>query len=297
MKEAIHIKYLIASEQDQLWGLTVNSVGYQHIERNAPYPSGDHPTRYLFSTERGRVLDECQLLYIIRGRGTFASANQKQIKIKEGNMFLLFPGEWHSYKPDPDTGWDEYWIGFKGVNIDNRIQHGFFYKDKPVFNVGVRDDIAHLYKQAIEIAKQQDTGFQQLLAGIVNHLLGLAYSQDKHASFEDLKVVNQINKAKIIMSDNFHTNITPEEVAGRVNMSYSWFRRLFRQYTGFPPSQYLTELRLQRSKELLTNTSLTSQEVSFEVGFENSDYFCTVFKKKTGMTPIKYREITQGKNL
>lgn len=297
MKKTIHIKYLIASEQDMLWGLTINSVGYQHIEKNSPYPPGNHPTRYLFSTEKGRVLDEYQLLYITKGRGSFASASQKRTNIKEGNMFLLFPGEWHSYRPDPATGWDEYWIGFKGINIDNRIQNGFFGKEKPVFNVGIRDNIVQLYKQAIEIAKEQNTGFQQMLAGVVNHLLGLAYSQNKHSSFEDLKVIKQINRAKIIMYENFHLNITPEEVAQQVHMSYSWFRRIFRQYTGFPPSQYLLELRLQRSKELLTNTVLTSQEIAFGVGFENSDYFCTVFRKKTGITPIKYREVTQGKNL
>lgn len=297
MEKTLRVKYLIASDQDVLWGLTINSVGYQRIEKDSPYPPQSHPTRYLFSTEKGRVLDEYQLLYITKGKGSFISESHKKINIKEGSMFLLFPGEWHSYRPDSSTGWDEYWIGFKGVNIDNRIEHGFFNKEKPIFNVGLRDDIVQLYKQAIEIAKEQNTGFQPMLAGVVNHLLGLAYSQNKHSSFEELKVIKQINKAKIIMQENFHRDISLEEVANEVHMSYSWFRRIFKQYTGFPPSQYLLELKLQRSKELLTNSSLTSQEVAFEVGFENSDYFCTVFRKKTGMTPIAYREMTQGKNL
>lgn len=297
MEKAIHIKYLIASEHDALWGLTINSVGYQHVEKDSPYPLGIHPTRYLFSTQRGRILDEYQLLYIVQGKGSFLSTSQKRTKVKEGQMFLLFPGEWHNYKPDQATGWDEYWIGFTGINMDSRVQHGFFSKDKPLFNVGIRNNIVQLYKQAIDIAKKQDTGFQQMLAGIVNNLLGHAYSENKHASFEDMQVVKQINRAKIIMSDNFHTDIALEEIASRVNMSYSWFRRLFKQYTGFSPSQYLIELRLQKGKELLTNTGLTSQEIAFELGFENSDYFCTVFKKKTGVTPIKYREITQGRNI
>lgn len=297
MKRVLSVKYLIASEHDILWGLTINSVGYQRIGKGSPYPPQNHPTRYLFSTEKGRILNEYQLLYITRGKGSFVSHSQKRTAVKEGNMLLLFPGEWHSYKPDPVEGWDEYWIGFKGVNIDNRIQSGFFSKQKPIFNVGLRDDLVQLYKQAIETAKEQNTGFQQMLAGIVNHLLGLAYSQNKHSSFEELQVIKQINKAKIIMQEGFHLGINPEGVAQEVNMSYSWFRRIFKQYTGFPPSQYLLELKLQRSKELLTNTVLTSQEIAFDVGFESSDYFCTFFRKKTGMTPIQYREITQGKNL
>ncbi|MDR3059352.1 MAG: AraC family transcriptional regulator [Prevotella sp.] len=297
MKNTSHIKYLIASDQDILWGLTVSSVGFQHIKKNSPYPPGNHPTRYLFSTERGRILDEYQLIYIVRGRGSFISKSQKLTNIKEGNMFLLFPGEWHSYKPDSLTGWDEYWIGFKGINIDNRIENGFFRKDKPVFNIGIRDDIIQLFNQAINISREQNTGFQQMLAGIVNYLLGFAYSQNKHASFEDLRVVKQINRAKIIMYESFSNNITPEEIASQVNMGYSWFRKLFKQYTGFPPSQFLIELKVQKCKELLTNTDLSSQEIAYEVGFENPDYFCTLFKKKVGLTPIKYREITQGKEI
>ena len=296
-KDSVHIKYLITNERDIQWGLTVNSVGFQHIEPGDPYPPRNHPTRYLFSTEKGRILEECQLLYITHGRGKFVSTNCKTTDVPEGRMFLIFPNEWHSYKPDTPTGWDEYWIGFKGINIDNRIDKDFFNSQKPIFNVGIQQDIVQLYRQAIVIATEQKFGFQQMLAGIVNLLLGYAYSYDKQSSFEEMKATKQINKAKVIILDNLYTHITPEEIATRLNMSYSWFRRIFKQYTGFSPSQYIIELRIQKGKELLTNTDMPSQEIAYEIGFENPDYFCTVFKKKTGMNPFKYREFTQGRNL
>jgi transcriptional regulator GlxA family with amidase domain len=72
---------------------------------------------------------------------------------------------------------------------------------------------------------------------------------------------------------------------------------MFKQYTGFSPCRYILELRLQRCRELLTNTDLPSREIAFRTGFENPDYFCTLFKKHTGITPIGYREFTQGKVL
>jgi AraC-like DNA-binding protein len=296
MDNAIHIKYLITNERDVQWGMTINTAGYQHIEKGSSYPPQNHPTRYLFSTAKGRVLSEYQLLYITHGRGKFVSAHTKETEIQEGNMFLLFPNEWHNYSPNKSTGWDEYWIGFEGANIDGRIQNSFFQKDKAVFNVGIHDEIVQLYKQAIEIAQEQKFGFQQMLAGIVNHLLGYAYSYDKQLSFEESRVSNQINKAKIIMQDNLHTQITPEEIALRLNMSYSWFRRVFKQYTGFSPIAYIIELKIQKAKELLTNTSLSSKEIAFAIGFENADYFCAIFKQKTGKSPIKYRKFTQGVN-
>jgi AraC-like DNA-binding protein len=297
MKESIHIKYLIVNEQDALWGLTINSVGFQHIEAHTSYPQGNHPSRYLFSPQAGRILDEFQLIYISSGKGIFTSKSCEETEIKSGNFFLLFPEEWHNYSPSKDTGWDEYWIGFSGVNMENRVQNNFFNKAKPIFNVGLNDEIVSTYKLAIQVAKAQETGFQQMLAGIVNYLLGLTYAKDKLNTFEDLRVVNQINKAKIIMLDLYTKEIKLEDIAQEVNMSYSWFRRVFRQYTGFSPSQYLQELRLQKSKDLLTNTLKPVKEIAYEVGFENADYFCTAFRKKIGSTPLKYRNFTRGMDL
>ena len=295
MNKLNHIKYLIVNEHDLLWGITVNSVGDQAISPNSIYPPNNHPTRYLFTTTKGRILEEYQLLYIAEGSGTFESKSVKLQQVKQGNMFLLFPGEWHSYSPDKQNGWSEYWIGFQGKNIDKRILNGFFNTHKPVFNVGVNNEIIELYKQAINIAVDQKAGFQQMLAGIVNHLLGLAYSLDKNLQFEDLQVSNKINKAKIIIGDNLLIGIKAEIVAENVNMSYSWFRRIFKEYTGFAPAQYIQELKIQKGKELLTNTSLSAKEIAFKLKFENPEYFFTAFKRKIRMTPIQYRELTQGK--
>ena len=294
MKEIVHLKYLLANEEDSRWGLVVNSVGFQRIDPGEEYPPKHHPTRYLFTAKKGRVLHEYQLLYICQGKGKFVSAHQKKGDLKTGNMFLLYPGEWHNYAPDKTTGWSEYWIGFTGINIDNRIQHGFFNKKKPIFNIGLNKEIIELYQRAIEIAENQTTGFQQMLAGIVNYLLGIAYSQDKLASFEDLDVTAQIERAKILMYENYRRPISPEFISEAVCMSYSWFRRVFKQYTGLTPYQYILELRLRRGKELLVNTNLSSQEISFEIGFENPDYFCTAFKKKVGRTPIEFRKMAKG---
>jgi AraC-like DNA-binding protein len=297
MKESIHIKYLIANEQDASWGLTINTVGFQHINANSLYPPDNHPTRYLFSTNKGRILDEYQLVYLSNGNGRFSSKNCKQTEIQGGNFFLLFPGEWHNYEPSKETGWDEYWIGFNGINMDARVQNNFFTRNRPVFNVGLSEEIVQLYRLAITVAWEQQSGFQQMLAGIVNHLLGIAYSRNKLNTFENLQVTDQINKAKIVMLDSYTKDIKLEEIAQQVNMSYSWFRRIFKQYTGFSPAQYLQELRLQKSKSLLTNTSKSIKEITYDSGFKTADYFCVAFKKRTGSSPMNYRNFTQGKGL
>lgn len=289
--------YLMANDLDVAWGLTVTTVGRQEVAPHTLYPSGSHPQRYLFSTEKGRILQEYQLIYITRGSGWFASAHQKKTAVRAGDLFLLFPGEWHNYAPDSKTGWREAWIGFTGENMDKRVRANFFCVDKSIFNIGILEEVVQYYKLAIQAAAAQKTGYQQHLAGLVNMLLGAAYSMDKELAFQQMEVDSQINQAKVFMQENLEKNIPGEAVAGAVNMGYSRFRKVFREYTGFAPAQYMQELKMTKSKELLTNTSMTCQQIAYSLGFESPSYFNVSFRRRTGMTPSDYRDMTQGRRL
>lgn len=295
MNENIHLKYLMSSEKDKQWGLTVNTVGCQRIRRKEPYPPKNHPQGYLFSKEKGRILNEYQLIYIVRGKGFFTSSHCTKTSVSPGMMMLLFPSEWHTYHPD-DDGWDEFWIGFKGMSIDYRMEANFFSLNHPVLDVGLHDSIIHLYEQSLDIAVAQEFGFQALLAGIVNNLLGYAYAFGEN-SLRQNSDSDIVIKARNYIRDYLSEHIYPEDIAKHLGLSYTSFRRFFKSYTGFSPAAYILEQKINKCKEWLTNSEYTSQEIAFQAGFDNPDYFCTVFKRKTGMTPIEYRNFTQGKNL
>lgn len=296
MSQTTRRKYLTINPSDQKWGLTTHSVGHQVISENEAYPPQVHPTRYLFNIENGRILNEYQLLYITKGRGMFSSESSGRSQVKEGYMFLLFPGEWHTYRPDPETGWNEYWIGFDGRIMDEWVKDGFFRKESPVFNIGLNEEIIALYKRAIIIAEAQEANYQQALSGIACNLVSMALYLSRNRDFNKSDIASQISQAKIAVHDNISA-ITPEELAKITCMSYSKFRKIFKEYTGFAPSQYIQEVRITMAKELLTNTSKSIKEIAIELGYDNKDYFFTVFKKVTGSTPITYRRHTQGEDL
>ena len=286
-------KYLIINNEDYAWGLAINSVGHQSIAENEVYPPQIHPTRYLFNAQTGRTLDEYQLLYITSGKGMFYSESGGRHQIREGDMFLLFPGEWHTYRPEQTTGWNEYWIGFNGRIMEDWVKEGFFSKESPVFNVGLNEELISLYKRAIMIADAQEANYQQALSGIVCNLVSMALYLSRNRDFNSSDISAQINSAKIAVHENVST-ITPEELARLVCMSYSKFRKIFKEYTGFAPAQYIQEVRINMAKEMLTNTSRSIKEIAFDLGYENKDYFFTVFKKVVGTTPANYRSHTQG---
>jgi hypothetical protein len=169
-------KYMVANERDARWGLTVSTVGYDEVLAGESYPTTNHPDGYFFDVSKGRTLNEYQLLYLVEGEGIFTSAHQKPTKIKAGDIFLLFPGEWHNYYPVSHKTWKSYWIGYKGRNMDDRVRAGFLSPEKPIYHVGYSGMIVSLYDSALNAAREEAAYVQQILAGIVNHLIGLMYS-------------------------------------------------------------------------------------------------------------------------
>lgn len=290
------INYMVTSEEDELWGLTVTTVGQQSIAEGELYPPKNHPMGYYFNIEKGRILNEFQLLYITNGNGVFTFGTNKQsCLITEGKMFFLMPGVWHTYKPLENSGWNEYWIGFKGDIINRIVDEGFFLNRQPVFNIGFNERIIDLYLKAMEIAKEERAGYQQALSGIVMHILGLMYYRDKTRDFEDEELIKKINKAKVIMRESVYKSLAPEDVARSLNISYSGFRRAFKEFTGTSPSKYMMELKLNEAKLLLSTTSQSIKEVAYVLNFENPDYFPVFFKKRTGFTPLEYRNNVEVK--
>lgn len=283
----IRFHYLIANKADVEYGCTVSVVGSQTISPDEDYPSKEHPPGYLFDPERGRILQEYQLLYIVKGRGEFANQTTSYDIVK-GTLVLLRPGVWHSYKPSKNEGWTEYFIGFSGEIADKAIEK-LFAEDEQIFNVGLKQEMVDLYQRAIEVAAEDRPSAQQLLCGIVMHLLGnLSYIA--HSAITADRMDQIIEQAKAIMQEKASQNIDLDMLAEQLNVSYSWFRKVFREYTGYPPAKYFMLVKLRRAQYLLVNTQESIKEIAFSLGFKSPEHFYTTFKRVMGSTPSIYRK-------
>ena len=285
----VEFKYLMVNDMDKKFGLWVNTVGFQSIQPHSPYPLRDHPSGYFFNAQKGRILREYQLVYITKGGGVFSSESTPEKQMCKGRLVLLFPNQWHTYHPDVATGWDEYYIGFEGPVIDEMMRNAFYSKEQQLLEVGLNEELAALYSRALEIAETDKISSQQYLAGIVLHMLGMILSVSKNKIFEAGGAEQKIEQAKIIMNEHVFTDIDPEEIALKLNVSYSWFRKVFKEYTGYAPAKYFQELKLRKAKQLLVGTSLSVKEISYQLNYTSAEHFFSLFKKHTGLTPLKYR--------
>lgn len=277
------IRYL-PHQESNLWNLAVNTVGFESVPEHASYPQAGHPAGYSFNFNRGRVLQEYQLIYITKGKGQFVSSQVERCLIPEGTVLLIKPGEWHSYRPDDVSGWECYWVGFTGSEILN-LSH-----ENQVFQIGYDEEMVGLYRKMLEVSNTERPGYHQFLSGILVHLIAHLLFRNQDNGWKDKEVLKKIDKARLIIREKINVQVSAEELAASLNMSYTWFRRMFRQYTGLAPAQYITRLKVRKARELLSDTNKTIKEIALELGFESIDYFSTMFKKQTGSSPGEYRK-------
>lgn len=283
-------KYLIITANDHKFGLTTNTVGYENIEPNASYPLKGHPSAYNFTFNTGRRLAEYQVIYFLDGAGYFNSDATGQIKIEKGSLLILFPGKWHTYKPKKEEGWKVFYVGFQGEIMERLCFNSFFSEETQVLQVGFSEVLTALFKRCIEIVKEDGISVQQRLAGIVLNILTESLFLAKKTASENDNSHEIIERAKTIMYDHYDREIDLELIAAKLCTSYSRFRKLFKTYTGHSPAQYFQEIKIRKAKEMLLETGLSAKEISTELSFTSYDYFLSRFKKKTGLSPQKFKQ-------
>lgn len=289
-----YYKYLPLSAEDKKWGLCVLNAGTVRTEPAVAYPVSTHPSHHYFSWTSGRILDEYQILYITRGSGLFESDSCKLCTIKEGTVILLFPGERHRYKPHQETGWDEYWIGTKGEIMDNLVSNNFFRPENPCFHIGFNENIFNIFESIIEKTKTELPGYQSLISGSIFYLMGCLNSFSKQLPQEHGEKEILVNKARILFRSNIDKTFSPEQAAEELQVGYSWFRKVFKSYTGLSPGQYAIQLKIEKAKVMLADPNILVKEIAHLLKFESSFYFSKLFKEKTGITPTEYRMREMG---
>jgi hypothetical protein len=235
------VKYLTVTTRDAQWGIYCTTVGFTKMPSAPRYPPDPaaHPPKYLFRWDMGRIFDDYALVYITRGQGTFKTEGDRSYRVGPGSLFMLFPDVWHWYAPDQDTGWDEYWVGFKGEYPARIVENGFFSPDGPVHDIGLHDSILELYQSIFDCARFEGPGHQQMLGSQISHLLAhLSTLTLQHGP--DSANERVVQRAKFLLADNVATHLDIGWLSRSLGLGYSRFRQIFKKCTGLSP--YLTSI-------------------------------------------------------
>jgi AraC-like DNA-binding protein len=284
-------RYLPNEPEDEIWGIFLRDVGSASIGAGQDYPPAGHPQGYQFSWNEGRVLQEFQVIYVDRGRGVLETRQAGRRTIRAGQAFLLFPGEWHRYRPVPSAGWRESWVGFTGEYATHLMTH-FFSAKEPVLSVErgvVNKWMRDLTKGAAgwrsaDARCQQRTALLQLIA----HLKAQAVAGRGGGP------VMGLESARFEILTHAAHKIDWRGMAKRYGMGYATFRRRFKAMTGRAPLDYQIQVRLNRAAEMLRDPSVTAREVADRLGYAHVHFFSRQFKARFGVSPQYFREHPRG---
>ncbi|WP_017446669.1 helix-turn-helix transcriptional regulator [Gayadomonas joobiniege] len=110
---------------------------------------------------------------------------------------------------------------------------------------------------------------------------------DLLAQSADLRIKKQVDAAKTYLFKEAHNTIDFDELANHIGISKGHLMRVFKSHMGVTLNQYLAQIRIEKAKVFLKTHSVTDTAIA--VGFNNSNYFSTVFKKQVGCTPGQFK--------
>jgi len=125
---------------------------------------------------------------------------------------------------------------------------------------------------------------------ILHHLLGrLFFNNILFSPMQRKSRFRSLESTLTFLHRNIHRNLSLAEMAEHADLSVSHFSFLFKQQTGYSPTNYFIHVKLQRACALLSLEDRTINEIAYEIGYEDPYYFSRIFKKVIGVSPQNYR--------
>jgi AraC-like DNA-binding protein len=291
-------RYLPSRPRDAQWGLHVSGAGWATVPAGSAYPPPGHPELYDFSFERGRRLPEYQVVYIAAGSGVFEAEGRDEARVTAGTVLLVFPGVWHRYRPDANTGWRECWVSFTGDWMDRIVQHRFFSATAPLLEVGPAEPFQATFDQLLERLWSAPPGFPHLIAADVVELLAIIVAgtdeETQHLIMQGPRDVESLTdplvaEALRLIWSGSHLRLTVAALGKDLRTTSRSLERRFKQALGRTVKDEILRCRLDRVRRLLVDTDLSITEIVAASGFASADALTRAVRKADGVTPLRLR--------
>ncbi len=135
------------------------------------------------------------------------------------------------------------------------------------------------FPEVVSVDQLRNTAFYRL-----NNVMQVLEKQKEQKSEDMLENIQSYIK------QHFKDDLSLESISNQVNLSPSYFSKLFKEKTGQTLIDYLSKVRIKKAKEYLNTSDLSLKEICFEVGYHDPNYFSRVFKKYERVSPRQYRQ-------
>lgn len=250
-----------------------------------------------------------EMSYVYEGNGTNYTQDG-EAPVKDGELLLISPGKAHSMITVQGaspvrvcnclfTADYAYEVIQRYLKISDLNEYSVYnmLKRKEAFCLHITDDNARNVQHLMWLIAHE---YNHFTAGsdviIRNTLLDLFVIITRLYEYQTNKTTSTVSRNAEIdelmkyMRTNFSSRLTLEMLADRVHLSREYLSRYFKQYTGKTISEFLTEIRMTRAKQMLTSSSVPIADIAVYCGYPSVSNFQKAFKKYTGVSPSAYRK-------
>lgn len=178
-------------------------------------------------------------------------------------------------------------------NVELKTRHLITQSDN-IYCVGSVNSIADLMVHIVEewfgsrIARAIENQFSP---EIRRSFSAAAYQNEADSSHHD-ELVAQVQQW---LQSNITSAVSVTNLAGQFRLTPRTLNRRFKRATGMTPLSYLQSLRIAGAKDLLRHSNLTVGDIAWQLGIQDVSYFSQLFRRHSGMSPLRYREAVRGK--
>lgn len=257
------------------------------------------------------VHDFLEIIIVEEGQG-FHYINEEIIRVQKGDIFLLPLGNEHVFRPS--TSSDENQLIIYNVLISSDKLGDLLKEADMIKESLIKEWLLEIKKENngyIHLKDKQNQclslirwmylefqsrqpGYQMILhAKLIELMIKLFRFDHYHPASQGVNEKNNLALEEVLsfIDENYNCQVSLNQLANMMLVSERQFAREFKKYTNQSFIKYIQNIRIEKSCHLLQSTDHTVQEICYMVGYCNIDYFRSLFIKKVGTPPGKYRKM------
>lgn len=229
--------------------------------------------------------DSFLIMLLMRGKCNIVVSGRQYCAVK-GQLVFIDCYQPHEYFSN--QGWECLWIHFDGP-LSREYYQTVVSSSGPVIQLQSPYTIENNMNKIIENFSSDQTIREVLISGCLNNIL-TALLLSASESRPEYSLSGIIDGVTSYINEHPGGDLNLNVLAGLAGLSPFYFARTFKKITGKTPHDYVLSSRINSAKFYLKTTRLSIEEIGLSLGFPTSSAFCTAFRKRIGISPLKYRD-------
>lgn len=243
-------------------------------------------------TYNHKIPNEYHLHFVLSGSGKL-EINGNLYHISKEDIFLIPKNVPVQYFADEEDPWEYMWVTFDGTLSKKYLDYAGISADNPVITSAIPVKVYLPIIQKIldtnELTFANELKRVGYLFEMISILIEAQSASRRENNQYDYSGDTYVEYAVSIIKHNYD-HIKINDIAQYIGINRSYLTSIFKKKMNVSPQEYLVSYRLKRGAELLRTTSLSIQDISVSVGYDNPLTFSKMFKQTYGLSPKNYRQ-------